>query len=239
MNEVMIFRAFNVVCLLFALIFPTAFAASVDGQALFEKRCAACHRLPDIHDPPPEGWLQSLKKMAPLAKLKRPQNDAVLAYLSSHAEQMAKAASREEDKVFFEENCGRCHALDHIFLGPLTDDSRRHVVNRMQIQNGTDLLADEDVDRMLKYLSGLTSAVEAPPALATATSPEEIFAARCLVCHSQESISIHLDPNHAMEMDWPHVVSRLHDEAPQWMTDAEVRQIVDYIESLRVPKNEG
>ncbi len=226
------------VCLGLMLIVPAAWSASVDGQALFEKRCAACHQLPDIDNPPPEGWAQRLEQMAPLAKLKSQQKDAVLTYLISHVRQTSMNASLEEDKAFFEQKCSRCHSLDRIFLEPLTDESMRHVVNRMQARSGTDWLSDEDVERVLNYLSSATLDVPTPPALVAGTGADEIFAARCQACHSMERISVYLGPN-AAEMDWSHVVSRMRGKAPQWITDAESQQIIDYLQSLSPPANGG
>jgi len=222
------------VCLVLVLLVPAVWSGSLDGQALFEKRCAACHQLPDIDNPPPEGWEEKLQKMAPLAKLKGPQKDAVLTYLSSHVERAAMSASLEEDKAFFEMKCSRCHSLDRILLEPLTDESRRHVVSRMQARSGTGWLSDEDVERVLNYLSGATFEVPAPPAIAADASVDDIFMARCRACHTLERVSVRLDSDQAMETDWPHVVSRMRSKAPQWMTDAEARQITEYLQSFGV-----
>jgi cytochrome c2 len=219
-------------CLGLILMFPVAWSASADGQALFEKRCAACHQLPDIDNPPPEGWEQKLKQMAPLAKLKGQQEDAVLAYLSSHVQETTMSASLEADKAFFERKCSRCHTLDRIFLEPLTDESRQHVVSRMQVRSGTDWLSDEDVERVLNYLSSATREAPTPPALAADAGAEQIFAARCQTCHTMERVAVHLGPGSEMEMDWSHVVNRMRGKAPQWITDAESRKIVDYLESF-------
>lgn len=226
-------------CLGLVLIVPAAWPASVDGQALFEKRCAACHSLPDIDNPPPEGWEQRLAQMAPLAKLKGRQKDAVLAYLSSHVELAAKTASLEEDKAFFEMKCSRCHSLARIFLEPLTDESRRHVVSRMQAKSGTGWLSDTDVERVLDYLSGARFDVPTPPVIAAGASADDIFMARCQACHTLERVSVRLGPGRSSAMDWSHVVSRMRAKAPQWMTDAEATQIIDYLQAFGIPGNGG
>ncbi len=220
------------VCLGLMMLIPAAFAASLDGQALFEKRCVACHILPDIDNPPPEGWEQRLKQMAPLAKLKSQQREAVLTYLSSHVQETTKRASLDDDKMFFEQKCSRCHTLDRIFLEPLTDESRLHVVNRMQAKSGTDWLSDEDVERVLNYLSKAALDIPTPSKLGADAGGAEIFAARCQNCHSMERIFEHLGPNHDMKMNWSHVVNRMRGKAPQWITDVESQQIIDYLQSF-------
>ncbi len=227
------------VCLALVLIVPAAGSASVDGQALFEKRCAACHALPDIDNPPAEGWEQKLAKMAPLARLKGRQKNAVLAYLSSHVELAAKTASLQEDKAFFEMKCSRCHSLARIYLEPLTDKSRRHVVSRMQAKSGTGWLSDADVERVLNYLSAATLEAPTPPAIVATASADDIFMARCQACHTLERVSVRLGPGRSPEMDWPHVVSRMRAKAPQWMTDAEAAQIIDYLQAFGIPGNGG
>ncbi len=225
------------ICLIFLLALPTAWSASVDGQSLFEKRCAACHQLPDINKPPPEGWEKRLQLMAPLAKLKSNQKAAVLEYLSAHVEESIMSASLAEDKAFFEKKCSQCHTLDRIFLEPLTDESRLHVVNRMQARSGTDLLSDEDVERILNYLSNTIFEVPTPPNVTDGADGKELFAIRCQACHTMERISFHLGKDHAMKMDWSHIVNRMRGKAPQWMTDDESIKIAQYLQSLNIPEN--
>lgn len=220
------------------LLFPAAMAAPVDGQALFEKRCIACHQLPDINSPPSEGWAKRLEQMAPLAKLKGQQRDAILKYLSSHVQETTKRASLEDDRIFFEQKCSRCHTLDRIFLEPLTDESRRHVLYRMQTRSGTDWLSDEDVERVLDYLSRAKPDAPTPAELSEDADSAEIFAARCKACHSMERISIHLGPDHEMKMDWSHVVNRMRGKSPQWITDAESQKIIEYLETFGDNGNE-
>jgi len=217
------------------LIAPTTWAstdAKKDGEAVFEKRCSACHQLPDPDHPPPEGWAKRLDKMAPLARLKPDQKSAVLDYLSSHVEQAAKNASLEEDKAFFEEKCSRCHSLERIFLEPLTDESRKHVISRMQAKSGTSWLSDEDVERILNYLSRAKLRAPTPTKLGDGAGPDQIFAARCKACHSLERVFVNLDSKNGANMDWSHVVSRMRNKAPQWMTDTEAKEVADYLKSL-------
>lgn len=227
------------ICLGLVLAVPAAGSTSDDGQVLFEKRCVACHQLPDIDNPPPEGWEKRLQLMAPLAKLKAAQQEAVLGYLTTHQHDTVTSASLEEDKAFFEQKCSGCHTLDRIFLEPLTEESMRHVVQRVRAMTGTDWISDEDVERVMNYLYSAKRDVPTPPTLAADASAEEIFTARCKACHTMERIVTHLDPNDERVMDWSHVVGRMRGKAPQWITDAESRQIIDYLQSLSTPGKGG
>jgi len=206
-----------------------------EGQALFEVRCAACHDLPNPAEPPPEGWSEQLELMAPLARLKPPQQQDVLAYLLEHTQQSVNMAALEEDRSFFEEKCSRCHSLERIFLEPLTDESRRHVVARMQARSGTDWLSDEDVGRVLNYLAVATTEIKPPEPLSADASAGEIFEVRCTGCHTLERIFTRSVDSQDGGLAWDHVVGRMRGKAPQWMTDTEAQRILEYLQDVMSP----
>ncbi len=203
-----------------------------EGQALFEVRCAACHDLPNPAEPPPTGWSEQLELMAPLARLKPAQQQDVLVYLLEHTQQSVNMAALEEDRSFFEEKCSRCHSLERIFLEPLTDESRGHVVARMQARSGTDWLSDEDVRRVLNYLAVATPEIEPPEPLNADASTSEIFEVRCTGCHTLERIFTRSVDSQDDALAWDHVVGRMRGKAPQWMTDTEAHRILEYLQDV-------
>ena len=211
----------------------TAWVAAADGQSLFEKRCSACHKLPDPSQPPPEGWAERLELMAPLARLKKDQKQSVLDYLLSHSQQAAMAAALDEDRKLFEDKCSRCHTLDRVLLSPLRGESLRHVVNRMQSRSGTDWLSDQDVERVLTYLDTAPREATRPDPLGGDASPAEIFDVRCSVCHTLERIFQKLGDDAEGPTAWSHTVSRMREKAPQWMTETEAGQILEYLQAAR------
>ncbi len=213
------------------MVFSTAWAAPSDGQNLFEKRCSACHRLPDPEKPPPNGWAEKLELMAPLARLKADQRQSVLDYLLSHSQQAAMNAALDDDRELFETKCSRCHTPDRVLLSPLRGDSLRHVINRMQSRSGTDWLSDQDVERVLVYLDTVPREATRPDPLGDSANTAEIFAVRCSACHTLERIFQKLgdDPNEPTP--WSHTVSRMREKAPQWMTETEARQILKYLQA--------
>ena len=207
-----------------------------EGQALFEVRCAACHDLPNPAEAPPEGWPERLELMAPLARLKSDQQQDVLAYLLEHTQLAVNTAALEEDRSFFEEKCSRCHSLDRIFLEPLTDESRGHVVARMQARSGTDWLSDEDVERVLNYLTVAAPEIRPPEPLSADASASEIFEVRCTGCHTLERIFTRSVDSQNGRLAWDHVVGRMRAKAPQWMTDTEAQRILEYLQdTISVP----
>lgn len=214
------------------LVFSVASTAATDGQDLFEKRCAACHLLPDPEQPPAVGWEKQVKKMGSLARLKKGEKEEVVAYLLSHTRDAAMDASLDEDRILFEEKCSRCHTLDRIFLEPLQGEDLQHVVSRMQSRSGTDWLSNEEVERVLAYLTSAPR--EATPAteLDGDATPEQIFSVRCSACHSLERIFSKLGEDADAKDFWSHTVSRMRGKAPQWMPESEASQILDYLQSI-------
>lgn len=205
-----------------------------DGRRLYEARCIPCHELPDVEEAATNGLLKSFHRMAELARLDPDQHDSVLEFLLSHTEQSVNIAALEEDRVFFEEKCSHCHSLQRIFLEPLTDESRHHVVSRMQVRSGTDWLSDQDVERVLNYLAVPRPEIRPPEPSSADASAHDIFETRCMACHSLERIFTEPINGDEVESEWAHIVSRMRGRAPQWITDAEAQQILEYLQSLPV-----
>ena len=215
------------------LVVATSMARSetTAGQGLFEKRCSACHKLPDPGQPPPLGWDAQLKLMAPLARLKGDQQQSVLAYLTSHSQQAAMTASLDEDRMFFEQKCSRCHSLERILLNPLGGDALQHVVSRMQNRSGTDWLSDGDVRRVLTYLETVPRGVADISPASNGAGPEEVFANRCSACHTLERVFKALSDESNVADFWGHTVSRMRGKAPQWLSEDEASEILDFLRS--------
>jgi len=209
----------------------TVWAAPADGQSLFEKRCSACHKLPDPGRPPPQGWAEQLELMAPLARLKTDQKRSVLDYLQTHSQQASMDAALEEDRAFFEEKCSRCHTTDRVLLSPLRGEALSHVINRMQSRSGTDWLSDQEVERVLSYLAIAPRDTASTAPLSNDAAPADIFSARCSACHTLERIFQKLGDNSNTADFWSHTVSRMRGKAPQWMTETEAGEILEYLRS--------
>lgn len=209
--------------------FSTVLAAADDGQGLFEKRCTACHKLPDPGQPPPRGWAEQLELMAPLARLKEDQKQSVLDYLMTHSQQAAMAASLDEDRELFLEKCSRCHSPERVLLSPLQGESLRHVVNRMQNRSGTDWLSDQDVERVLVYLDTVSRGAEPVDSLSSDAAPAEMFDKRCSACHTLERIFQYLGDDGKAADFWSHTVSRMRGKAPQWLSESEADEILTYL----------
>lgn len=51
------------------------------GKTIFENSCNRCHKLPDPSKHDDQGWLKTLSRMAPKAKLSEDQHQMVYDYL--------------------------------------------------------------------------------------------------------------------------------------------------------------
>lgn len=61
----------------------TAEAQLTQGKNIFENSCNRCHKLPDPAKHDQEGWIKTLSRMAPKAKLNDEQHQLVYDYLIS------------------------------------------------------------------------------------------------------------------------------------------------------------
>lgn len=230
----MYFRNFVlcIACPALLLLTTAASPAVPDGQALFEKRCGACHKLPDPAQPPDVGWERQLEIMAPLARLQGGQKQDVIDYLLSHTRDASMDAALEEDRLLFEEKCSRCHSLERVLLSRLDEDELRHVVVRMQNRSGTDWISDDDVERVLAYLEQAPSAFTPPMDVPDDASPEQIFAVRCSACHTLERVFLSMDESKPSAEFWSHTISRMRGKAPQWMSESEANKVIEYLQSI-------
>lgn len=64
---------------------PRAEGSAADGERLYRKRCASCHRLREPSEQTSRGWSEVMLRMASRAHLSDDEREAVLAYLRSRA----------------------------------------------------------------------------------------------------------------------------------------------------------
>jgi mono/diheme cytochrome c family protein len=142
-----------------------------------------------------------------------------------------------EEQRFFEEKCGSCHPSERIFLVDLTPDQRRHVVLRMRerLEAGSRWLSDEEVDRVLSY-------VDATAGTGQAVQPERLedgkalFRERCKGCHELDRVYQQVKVERENPYAWMHVVTRMQAKNQEWISEAEAKLIVEYLQSRTVPK---
>ncbi len=202
------------------------------GQRIFEARCKWCHDLPDPQQPPPEGWLEALDKMGPLARLSKSRRQDVLEFLTEHEKSAVITVSMADDRNLFEAKCTRCHTLDRVFFMPSDAKYRRHVLVRMQSRD-KGWISDQELERILAYLEAGPVPVARVDSPADPSDPKEIFVQRCTACHTLERVYLKLDEADGIGASWAHIVNRMRARAPTWITEDEAANILAYLTELR------
>lgn len=214
--------------LLISFLLPSVAMSENSGKELYETRCQKCHDLPDPNKVPNVGWEKRLKLMAKLAKLTPAEKKEVLSYLQGHVKKVTKTVSLAEDRRLFEEKCSLCHTLDRVYLIPLTDETRRHIVKRMQGKN-PGWISEKEATLIVDYLSKAPKVVRNKKAKGKA---QDIFVERCSACHSLQRIYSKIKEDKIPA--WAHIVQRMQTKAPQWLSSAEAKKIIEYLQSAQL-----
>ncbi|TCK17167.1 quinohemoprotein amine dehydrogenase alpha subunit-like protein [Thiogranum longum] len=214
--------------------------AAQDGEKIYEDRCGMCHELPDPDKPPPEGkghWKERLDLMAPNAGLSGKEKAAVLEFLQNHEKGASSMVSFAQEQQVFEKKCSLCHTIDRVFRIPLTDESRAHIVKRMQ-ERAQDWITNDEAHEILEYLGkvGNKAPGEIPRAGPASENeagdgPAALFRHRCSACHTLERVYLKLEEDPATA--WMHIVSRMQKKSPDWLTSKEAQKIAEYLKTLK------
>lgn len=226
--------------LLVVIVVPPVWA---DGRKTFEKNCQTCHDLPKMNETPSDEWAERLNLMAPMAGLSKAEEADVLSYLMSHSKKAGSTLSMAQERNIFEKKCTLCHSTMRVFNEDLTQESRRHVVLRMQ-KRASDWITPKEAEAILHYLQNSKEPVVAAmpqvgkKPVKTGMSSAEVFRTRCTACHSLERIYLKVEKG--MNADaWNHVVQRMQSKNPKWLSRGDAKQIMAYLRSLQPVKNKA
>ena len=209
--------------------------ANDEGEKTFKKRCGQCHALPSPEKLSSEEWVLRLEMMAPMAGLKKKQKSEVLSFLQSHSKKASTLVSMSRERKLFEDKCSLCHSSQRVFLEPLTPESRRHIVLRMQ-ERASDWISPQEAERILAYLDQGAPGIKKPKKKKINGGTDAVFRERCTGCHSLERIYLELEEHKQLagkSAGWMHIVKRMREKAPDWMTSKEAEKIVKYLSSLK------
>ncbi|MEN8108629.1 MAG: hypothetical protein ABFS22_11560 [Pseudomonadota bacterium] len=225
---------------LLATVQENVLAAEPQGKKIMEDKCTLCHDLPEPGKLSKEQWVVTLKEMAANAGLSKREKKVVLDYVTSHEKKALIAVSMAKERELFEQKCSLCHTTARVFLMPLTSKSRRHIVLRMQ-KRAPDFITSNEAHQILEYLNAGAPGADKPPARAPADgSPAAIFRNRCTVCHTAERVYLELQESDkkGATVVWGHVIKRMREKVPDWITEKEAKQILQYLSSLKPVKEE-
>lgn len=223
-----------------ALLWSSAAPAGVpEGEALFNKRCHSCHKLPDPNSTPAVGWSQELRKMAAFAGLNSKQRAELLAFLLSHHKSATQAASRTEDRALFVQKCSHCHTPERVFVAKPDADTLRHIVKWMESFHPGWISDDEDAERIIDYLgtaAGSDETASVDSATKKRAPPSDLYVQVCTACHTLERIFLKVQ--NEGRVDWHHVVARMQQKAPEWIEAEEAEQILAFLQALKPPRDD-
>lgn len=222
------------ICLL-ALALISNVSAEQSGKELMENRCTMCHELPDPDKLSKEAWVLQLESMSDYAGLTAGEKEKVLDYVASHEKKAVTIVSMAEEQKTFEQKCALCHTTSRVFLMPLNPESRRHIVLRMQ-ERAPEIISMEDVHGILEYLNhGAPGAVKPEARKQTGNGPAEIFRERCTACHTAERVYLKLQQSEQQDdaVVWGHIVNRMREKSPEWITKDEAKLILEYLGSIK------
>ena len=210
--------------------------AEEPGEKVFKKRCSQCHELPNPKQLTSDEWVDRLNMMAPLAGLKKNQKKDVLEYLQGHSRKATTIVSMSREQRLFEEKCTLCHTTNRVFLMPLTKESRRHIVLRMQ-KRASGWISPEEAQDILNYLESGAPGTDKPKRKAITGGAKEVFRERCSACHQLDRVFYEFEEHRFKAGGWMHIVKRMREKAPDWMTSKEAGEIAKYLDSLKPAKS--
>jgi len=224
------FQYFTYAVVIAGFINPSLAMSEVSGKQLFESRCQKCHDLPNPDTTPAMGWEKRLKLMGKLAKLSPQEKAEVLDYLQGHTKKAAKTVTLAEERRLFEQKCSLCHTLDRVYLTPLTDETRQHIVKRMKGKI-PGWISDTEASLIVDYLSKAPKVERSKKSKGKAN---DIFVERCSACHSLERVYAKMKNDKVPA--WTHIIQRMQKKAPQWLNSDEARLVVEYLQSIQSKK---
>lgn len=229
---------------LLGLVLVTAMPASgaeALGESFFAARCSRCHELSGLENLSPEEWVRRLQALEGGTAAVSGEPRDLLVVLQEHSRRAETMLSMADERRFFEKKCGECHSSARIFLVTLTPEQRRHVVRRMRErwEGGDAWISEEDAERVLAYVEQAIDEGVPPSRTEIENDPKQAFRNRCATCHSLDRVYQQVKKERDKASAWIHVVNRMRAKAPEWISEEEARQIVDYLQSRTYPKKQN
>ncbi len=199
------------------------------GALELERSCGNCHDVSTDTGLSGENWLARLKAMGPVESLDAKQRTEVVGFLRHHGWEVNQILSMTDERYLFEEKCGLCHSVQRAFIKTMSSEQFEQVVHRMQ-RRAPEWISDDDAETIIEFVGAGARGVARPEHPAIDTGPADVFRARCAGCHPLERSYLYLETQ--LDPAWPLLVRRMQLKAPEWISDDEAVQIVDYLSSL-------
>lgn len=219
----------SIAVLLGLALAPSPATAEIETLDL-ERRCGQCHDVSGADRLKSEDWLSRLQELGPIEKLDQKQRTEVVGFLRYHGWEVNQILGMASERHLFEQKCGLCHSVQRVFVKTMSQDQIATTVERMR-QREPQWISQEDADAITAFIEAGARGVPRPVHDAIDGSPADVFRDRCAGCHPLERAYLYLETE--LEPHWPLLVKRMQVKAPEWISDAEADQIVEYLSGLK------
>lgn len=223
-------RPLPVMILLLCTVYGSATADTPNVQQLdLERKCTNCHDVANPGGLTGADWLARMRAMGPVEHLSADQRTTVVGFLRHHGVEVNQILAVTEERYLFVEKCGMCHAVERTFLEPITNEEFRVIVERMR-RRAPQWISEEEAETIIEYMAGGARGITRPEHDEITGGPAEVFRGRCAGCHPLERSYLYLETE--LDPAWPLLVKRMQLKAPDWISDAEAAQVVEYLSAL-------
>lgn len=143
----------------------------------------------------------------------------------SHSKSAEKIISLADERRLLEQKCGLRHILDRIFIEPLTNATRQHIVKRMRDKNQKSI-SDEESIQIIDYLS---KTPKVPREKKAKDDAEKIFLERCSACHTLERVYSKMKN---VQTSWMQIVQRMQSKTAEWLSNEDAGLVIEYLKTL-------
>lgn len=225
---------FNLTFLLLLLFITPNALAENSAEQIMEEKCALCHEVPKVEKLSREQWVIKVDEMAPSAGLSSSEKSIVKDYVNSYVKGAASVLSMKNEKKLFDDKCGLCHTTERALIMPMTAESVVEIVTRMQAMS-EGWISDGEAHEILEYLNhGAPDSKRPTRNQMQIEDPYQLFLQRCTACHNAERVFSLLESDKKKGTpvaDWPEIVNRMQQKAPNWLTKQESVMIIDFLQS--------
>lgn len=128
--------------------------------------------------------------------------------------------SKSGNQLLFESKCGKCHPLTK----PLSKRKSFEEWDKTTVRMREILpvwISDEERRSIIYYLVKIRG-IEEPKKI---SAEQAFFENKCSRCHSIDRSLFALKP----QEEWPEVIDRMREKAPEWITEEESKRISEYL----------
>ena len=96
-------------------------------------------------------------------------------------------------------------------------------------------ISPEEAHEILEYLNQGAPEAEKPVRQEATGGPSDVFRQRCTACHTPERVfkMVQIAKEADQAPQWMHIVKRMRQKAPEWITEDEAVKIVEFLQTLK------